>query len=46
MYERILSKFEHCVKNLVTLNPCPFTAVTFLDCMAELVKILIQSRSK
>jgi hypothetical protein len=45
-YELLLPIFDEHFDNLVVRNPCPITAAAFLDCWAELMVILIKSRSK
>lgn len=45
IYRRLLQLFDERFDDLVMTNPCPITAATFLDCMAELIVVLIKSRS-
>jgi len=44
-YERLLPLLDEHLDELVVENPCPITAAAFLDCMTELMIVLIKSRS-
>lgn len=45
-YEQLLPLLDEHLDGMVVGNPCPITAAAFLDCLAELMVVLIRSRSK
>ena len=46
MYERLLSSLDDHFKAKVECNPCVVTAAAFIDCLAELFKVLVLSSCK
>ena len=45
VYEQLAQVMDDSARSLVLTNDCPVTAAAFVDCLAEICKVLIRSGS-